>query len=60
VPAGHRVQVAAKEDVDPLGPKEPAGQMTPVQIDEPLASEKVPGGQSVHVAASEDVCPVGP
>ena len=60
MPAGHRVHVAAKEDVDPLGPKEPAGQTTPVQTDEPLESENVPGGQIVHVAVSAEVCPVGP
>ena len=48
LPAGHDVQAAAAEEVDPAGPCVPAAHTEPEQVEAPTTAEYLPASQLVH------------
>ena len=48
LPAGHDVQAAAAEEVDPTGPYVPAAHTEPEQVEAPITAEYLPAVQSVQ------------
>jgi hypothetical protein len=50
LPAGHDVQAAAAEEVDPTGPYVPAAHTEPEQVDAPTTAEYLPAAQSEQVS----------
>ena len=50
LPAGHDVQAAAAEEVDPAGPCVPAAHTEPEQVEAPTAAEYLPASQSMQTA----------
>ncbi len=48
LPAGHDVQAAAAEELDPTAPYLPAAQKEPVQVEAPTAAEYLPASQSMQ------------
>ena len=50
LPAGHDVQAAAAEEVDPAGPCVPAAHTEPELVDAPTTAEYLPAAQSEQVS----------
>ena len=48
LPAGHDVQAAAAEEVDPAGPCVPAAHTEPEQVEAPTTAEYLPASQLVQ------------